>query len=51
MSPGLEEHFSSFDCLLTGGASRGEVRVSLTCPHLCTDLGVILRPSLMFSLI
>lgn len=30
---GPEKHFSSFDHLLTGGASRGEVRFLLTCPH------------------
>lgn len=30
---------------------QGQVPGSLTCPHLCTDLGDMLRPSLVFSLI
>lgn len=30
---------------------QGQVPRSLTCPHLCTDLGDMLRPSLVFSLI
>lgn len=46
-SPGQEKHSSSFD-LLTGGASWGEVHVAVTCPHLCADLGVMLRLSLVF---
>lgn len=51
-SPGPGKHFSSSNHLLTGGVPpQGQVPGSLTCPHLCTDLGDMLRPSLVFSLI